>query len=202
VKRIPKPVDGSFGPVTLYRQDVEHIADELGSETLDCQRGDLVFDSIDEIQTNLGSVIREIEIRTVPRGPPVRIGQTFNTIVAADEQTSRLLDFLRSNRRYVVGQPASQMAIAFIAAAIVFAATIVGQTVGVIKRPTLGLILAAIIPTAYRLVPIGSLVYLRRRHEHQSFLQRHEENIVRGVIGLVSGQMGVAFGYWLKGGKP
>jgi hypothetical protein len=181
-------------PVTLYRSDLEELLAILEGDTngpAKLQVGDYTFDSLDEIVTEHGTLVCELRVRgrETWNSPHVDFRKEDVWIFYSGQrgagQAYQLKTLLERNRRWVAMGIGGRTLVAMLLAWSVLsgAGLVMHQKINSIGNVLLlsGTWLLAT-TLQFKLLPQGSLLYLYKRHEHETFWTRHEENLIRAGL--------------------
>lgn len=204
--------DGIFWipSVVLYRHDLDEMSALMGSpeDPIVFESSGYEFDTLDEMLCELGGEFTEFRMHSQKRirSPQFIVSNGTTRIVGRgddDEKALRLREFLLKRKRVLsLSNPSARHMVAGIA----LLAGYLGLTVlfDFFGHVRIGIAVAGAMMLFFMFrgsimwVPGGSLIHLARQHEYQTFWSRHEENIVRAALAVVSGAVGGLIGYWLK----
>ena len=204
--------------VALYESDLNEITETIhqrANAQVVFQYRDAEFESVEDLRTHLGEFLRTLEINASINDKEHyeygRLSVNFTdrfVILSADsnfELQYRRISELLSSRRRVSGRVPDLLWISLgvsLWLLLLAAPNIISAIYHLSALPKVVLYVVclggAIALSTGRIKIRRNLLILRKRHEHQTFLKRHEENIVRGVIAVISAAVGTIVGYLLK----
>ena len=218
-KLSPRTFSERLPVVSIYESDLRAISDVLRQKQnteIKFEHGDAEYETIEELREHLGDVLRELKIEgeftikqpTWEHGTlSIDFNNNYISLYSQPEyelQFRRIKELLTERRRLVGRIPDSLW---FMLAALLW---IVLLGLPSIADHLLGLsgwrsylVYAVCLPTSLlmssgRLKIRRNLIFLRKKHEHQTFLQRHEESLVRAVIAILAAVAGAIATYYLK----
>lgn len=218
-KLSPSSLTGRTSVVLLYEPDIKHIADLLATRpgsvvTFKC--GDSEFESIEDLRQHLGEVLRLLKIEAEVKGSGLgeygSISVDFwddrvfvHALSGFELQFHQVLDLLRPKRRLIgripdwlwglLGSAVAVLGLMVLPAFIANRFGLSGWQGWVVYLPVIPVVVLLV---NGKLKLRRNLLFLKKQHEHQGFFRRNEENIVRGVISIVSAAVGAVIGYLLK----
>jgi hypothetical protein len=189
--------------VVVYRSTLDEIVRIIEGDRNGPARfvvDDYEFDSLDEVKAELGSTIRTMEIRGREsyksphldfRIEDVRLYWNDKTLQG---QGFELQALIKTHRRWLAvgGFARSLLPLALWTVPYVILALLGLKNKPIpppYQLPAFAGILALTVLVLTKW-PRGSVIRLLRQHEHATFWKRHEENLIRGLIGVIGAVVG------------
>jgi len=193
------------GVVVLFQEEIEDLMALMGGDGarhVTIHRGDVEFDSLDELREHHGVLHRRLELVVNDEKEwnrlTVSFTERFVTVqadAAFDAEAREVRDELRRHRR-LVSKAGDGVEASLGAAGLGVGVTLNFATTGLLSWLGLGLVAYVLfIPKPY----LKTKLLLERRHRHETFWERHQENIWRLVIAVASAAIGAVVASWWRG---
>jgi hypothetical protein len=205
MKRITdSSLNATLPAVRLYLEDLDQIVALLKTtgRVITIKDEDHEYESFAEVFDARGPTLRNLDITAGGNYASVGFAGPLTHVHADPEYRAMGLELVELLRRRIkFGLQPSLKAKLFIIGLVTVIAFVVAANRFAASNAAAAYVVAA--PAVALAVTAGffvrfSSLHLSKRHQHQTFFKRHEENIIRGLISLGSALAGAAFGYWLR----